>query len=98
MLGLVGEGLEALADGLLVLLLGLLRRLRPWGRPLLLWRRLLLGEGEAGREAAGGGAVAGRGPHGRLQHLHGVAPLAGGGDVHLVEGRAQVGHGVGVGG
>lgn len=70
------EGFKALVD-LFVLgsLLGLL---------LLL---LLLGVGEAGGEA-GGAALAG--PHGRLQHLHGVTPLAHGA-AHGVQGRALAG-------
>lgn len=60
---------------------------------------LLLGEGISRGHAGGGGAVAGSGPHRRLQHLHGLAPLGGGGrDAHLVQGRTGIGHGVGVSG
>jgi len=65
---------------------------------LLLLLLLLLGEGETRGDSGGGGAVGGSGPHRRLQHLHGVAPLGGRGDVHLVQGRAGIGHGVVVGG
>lgn len=82
-----GEGFKALGHGFMLLLLRLL---------LLL---LLLSEGETGGDAGRGGAVAGSGPHGGLQHLHGVTPLRGRRDVHLVQGRAGIGHGVcGVGG
>lgn len=59
---------------------------------------LLLGEGKTRGDAGGGGAVTCSGPHRRLQHLHGVAPLGGRRDVHLVQGRAGIGHRVGVGG
>lgn len=90
MLVFQGEGFKALGHGFELLLLLLLRL-------LLLLLLLLLGERETGGDATGGGAVAGSGPHGRLQHLHGVAPLRRGGDVHLVQGRAGIGHGVGVG-
>lgn len=65
---------------------------------VLLLLLLLLGEGETRGDTGRGGAVAGRGPHGRLQHLHGVTPLRGRRDVHLEQGRAGIGHGVGVGG
>lgn len=83
MLGFEREGFEAFAQDLvlgnLLMLLLLL---------LLLWC-----EREAGRDPGGWRAVIGCRPHRRLQHLHGVAPLAGG-DGHLVEGRAGIGHGV----
>lgn len=68
------------------------------GHGFVLLLLLLLGERKTRGDAGGGGAVAGSGPHGRLQHLHGVAPLGGRRDVHLVQGRAGIGHGVGVGG
>lgn len=55
---------------------------------------LLLGVGREARGDPGGGrAVTASGPHRRLQHLHGITPLAGR-DVHLVQGRAWIGHGV----
>lgn len=54
---------------------------------------LLLGVGEAGGEA-GGAALAG--PHGRLQHLHGVTPLAHRA-AHGVQGRALAGQRAGHG-
>lgn len=82
-----GEGFKALGHGFVLLLLLLLLR-------LLL---LLLGEGKTRGDARRGGAVTGGGPHRRLEHLHGVAPLRGRRDVHLVQGRAGIGHGVGVG-
>lgn len=62
----------------------------------LLLLLLLLSEREAGGEAAGRRALIGCWPNRRLQHLHGVAPLAGR-YCHLIEGRAGIGHGVGVG-
>ena len=112
MLVFQGEGFEALADGfvlgsllllllllmlmLLLLLLLLLMLLLLRGLQLRL-RGLRLRIREAWGDPRGGGAVPGRRPHRRLQHLHGVAPLAGG-DGHLVQGSADVGEGVGVGG
>lgn len=80
MLGFEREGFEAFAQDLVL------------GNLLLL---LLLCEREAGGDPGGWRAVIGCRPHWRLQHLHGIAPLAGG-DGHLVEGRAGIGHGVGV--
>lgn len=65
---------------------------------VLLLLLLLLGERKARGDTSGGGAVTGSGPHRRMQHLNGVAPLGGRRDVHLVQGRAGIGHGVGVGG
>lgn len=60
---------------------------------VLLWL-MLLGVGREARGDPGGGrAVTASGPHRRLQHLHGITPLAGR-DVHLVQGRAWIGHGV----
>lgn len=54
----------------------------------LLGLLLLLRVGEAGGDAGGRGTVAG--PHGRLEHLHGVAPLAHRA-AHGVQGRALAG-------
>lgn len=54
----------------------------------LLGLLLLLRVGEAGGDAGCRAAVAG--PHGRLEHLHGVAPLAHGA-AHGVQGRALAG-------
>lgn len=48
---------------------------------------LLLGVAEAGGDASGAAVAA---PHGRLQHLHGVAPLAHGA-AHGIQGRAVAG-------
>lgn len=78
-----GEGFKALGHRFMLLLLLLL---------------LLLGEWKTRGDAGGGGAVAGSRPHGRLEHWHGVAPLGRRRDVHLVQGRTGIGHGVGVGG
>lgn len=87
-----GERLKVFSRGFVLLLLRLLRRRR---LRLLLW---LLREREARGDASWGGAVAGGGPHRGLQHLHGVTPLRGRRDVHLKQGRAGIGHGVGVDG
>ena len=86
-LGFEGERFETLVNGFVQ------------GTLLLLHRALLLllGVREAGGDPWRGRAVAGRRPHWRLQHLHGVVPLAGG-DGHLVQGRAWIGQSVGVGG
>lgn len=75
-----GEGFKALGHVFVLLLLLLLL--------------LLLGEGETRGDARGRGAIAGSGPHRRLKHLHRITPLRWRRDVHLVQGRAGIRHGV----